>query len=322
MRHRNEQKTVVQDEIYDQLRNPMAKVLTLTTATESVKVPTTTRDLISLTKPRVSSLVILTAAAGLALSPGSIEILQAFSMLAGTVLLVGGANVLNCWMERDTDRLMARTRGRPLPDGRLGAGLALTFGLALCAVSLPMLYLLANPITAALGAIALLTYVLAYTPLKTVHPSALIVGAIPGAIPPLMGWTAVTGEIGIGGLVLFGILFLWQMPHVIGLSCMHATEYEAAGIKVLPAVRGERVAKRHAVLWGALLVPVSLLPVSLGFGGVLYLMGGGVLGLMYLAATLYGYRSDPGTIWGRRLFLVSLVYLPVLFVLLMLDSWK
>lgn len=291
----------------------------MTTATASVHVSTTVRELVSLAKPRVSSMVILTAAAGLGLAPGRIGALNGFLMLFGTVLVVAGANVLNCWMERESDRLMARTRTRALPDGRIDATVALAFGLGLCAVSLPLLHVLINPVTALLAAIALLIYVLVYTPLKSVHPSALIIGAVPGAMPPLMGWTAVTGEIQAGGMVLFGILFLWQMPHVIGLSSMYAADYEAAGIKVLPTVRGERVAKRHAVFWGALLIPVSLLPVPLGLGGTIYLFAGGLLGLTYFAATLYGYRSDPGPVWGRRLFLVSLVYLPVLFALLMLD---
>jgi len=291
----------------------------MTTATASIPVSTTVKELVSLAKPRVSSLVILTAAAGIGLSPGRMGALAATVMLLSTVLVVAGANVLNCWMERESDRLMARTRTRALPDGRLDAQLALVFGLALSAVSLPALYLLINPVTAVLAAVALLTYVLVYTPLKSVTPTALIIGAVPGALPPLMGWTAVTGEIQAGGLVLFGILFLWQMPHVIGLSCYRALEYEAAGIKALPAVRGMVVAKRHAVAWGVLLLPVSLLPVPLGFGGPIYLVAGGLLSLTYLAAALYGYRSDPGPVWGRRLFLVSLVYLPVLFALLMLD---
>ena len=291
----------------------------MTTATAGATSSTYGQDLIALAKPRVSSLVILTAAAGLLLSPGSIEPLNAIAMLTGTVLLVAGANVLNCWLERESDRKMARTRNRPLPDGRLEPTFALLFGLGLAALALPVVFISTNLITAALGAAALAIYVLAYTPLKAVHPSALIVGAVPGAIPPLMGWTAVTGTIDAGGLALFGILFLWQMPHVIGLSCMHAKEYEAAGMKVLPTVRGEAVAKRHAVLWAAALIPVSLLPVWLGFGGWLYLVAGALVGFAYLTATLRGYHRDAGAVWGKRLFLISLAYLPVLFALLAVN---
>lgn len=291
----------------------------MTTATHTATAASTLRDLISLAKPRVSTLVIATAAAGIWVAPGSISPARTLWMLLGTVLVVAGANVLNCWMERESDARMHRTRDRALPGGRLDPTLALVFGVGLSAVALPMLHLRVNGMTAGLAALALLSYVLVYTPLKSVSPSALIVGAVPGALPPLMGWTAVTGSIDPGGLVLFGILFLWQMPHVLGLSCYRRSEYEAAGIKVLPAVRGDRVAKWHALLWALLLLPVSLLLAPLGLAGPLYVGLGGALGLGYLAATVIGFRRDPGPRWGRRLFLVSLLYLPALFAVLMLD---
>ena len=279
-----------------------------------------TRDLIALAKPRVTALVLLTAGVGLAMAPTSVSIDVVASMLVLTMLLVAGANVLNCWWERDTDALMERTRSRPLPDGRLNPQIALIFGLVLAAVSLPALFILVNPITAILGGVALASYVLAYTPLKAVHPSALTVGAVPGAMPALMGWTAATNEIGWGGVALFAIVFVWQMPHVIGLSCKNAAEYAAAGMKVLPILRGESVAKWHAVMWGVVMIPTSLTPYWYGLGGTVYAVGAVGLSVAYLVAALIGFRTDSAIVWGRRLFLSSLAYLPLVFGLLIVDA--
>ena len=279
-----------------------------------------TRDLIALAKPRVTALVLLTAGVGLAMAPAGVTIELVAAMLVFTTLLVAGANVLNCWWERDTDALMARTRTRPLPDGRLNPNVALGFGLVLAVVSLPALFLLVNPLTALLGAVALGSYVLAYTPLKAVHPIALAVGAVPGAMPALMGWTATTNEIGWGGIALFAIVFVWQMPHVIGLSCKNAAEYAAAGMKVLPILRGESVAKWHAVIWCVVMIPTSLTPFWFDLGGVVYAAGAVALSLAYLVASLIGFRSDSAEVWGRRLFVASLAFLPLVFGLLIVDA--
>ena len=241
-------------------------------------------------------------------------------MLLGMWLVVGCANALNCWMERESDGLMSRTSKRALPAGRLSPQAALWFALVLLVAAIPILTYLVNPLTGFLGALAVVLYVGVYTPLKSRSPSALVVGAVPGALPPMMGVTAASGELNSLAWVLFGILFLWQMPHVIGLSCYRKSDYAAAGIKVLPVVRGDRVAKWHAVLWSLPLVPCSLLLVPLGVGGVVYAVGAALLGLTYVAATLWGIRRDDGARWGRRLFLVSLFYLPLLFIALMLDA--
>ena len=170
------------------------------------------RELVSLTKPRVSLLVLLTAAAGMGLADGTMAISQILAMQLGMVLVVGCANALNCWMERDSDALMERTSNRSLPAGRLSPQVALWFACLLGAISVPMLTFLVNPLTGLLGVLALFLYVGAYTPLKSRTPAALIIGAVPGALPPLMGVTAVTGRVTALGLALFGILFLWQMP--------------------------------------------------------------------------------------------------------------
>ena len=204
-------------------------------------------DLVALTKPRVTGLVMATAAVGMGVAPGVIGLSQALYMLATTALLVGAANSLNCWLERESDAFMRRTRERPLPAGRLNPPIAFGFATALTLVSLPMLSIAVNPVTGLLGTLSLFSYVWLYTPLKYKTPYAMVVGAVPGALPPLMGWTAVTGEIGWGGLVLFGIVFVWQMPHVIGLSSFRQSEYAAASIRVLPLVRSERVTRWHAI---------------------------------------------------------------------------
>jgi protoheme IX farnesyltransferase len=279
-------------------------------------------DLLALTKPRVTALVIATAAVGMGLAPSPIALSRALAMLCATVLLVGAANALNCWLERDSDAFMQRTRQRPLPAGRLEPSLAFAFATTLALTALPLLALLVNPITGLLGTLALFSYVWLYTPLKFKTPHALVVGAVPGALPPLMGWTAATEQIGAGGLLLFGIVFAWQMPHVIGLSSYRRDEYAAAGIRVLPLVRPARVAHWHAVAWAALLVPISVALYAVGLGGGFYLGAALALCALYIGAALLGLLRPHESLdrWGRRLFLVSLFYLPLLLLALMLDK--
>ena len=279
-------------------------------------------DLIALTKPRVTALVMATAAVGMGMAPGRIALGHAAMMLATTALLVGAANALNCWLERDSDAFMRRTASRPLPARRLEPTWALAFAAALAASSVPLLATQINPVTGALGALALLSYVWLYTPLKFVSPHAMIIGAVPGALPPLMGWTAVTGEIGAGGLALFAIVFVWQMPHVIGLSVYRRSDYAAAGIKVLPLVVGPARARLHAIAWALLMLPTAVAPFVLGLGGYAYLAAAVALSVIYLAGALPRFESDGEQAvdrWGRRLFLISLLYLPLLYLVLMLD---
>jgi protoheme IX farnesyltransferase len=287
-------------------------------------------DLVALTKPRVTSLVMATAAVGMGLAPGQIPLGRAAIMLAMTALLVAAANAFNCWLERDTDAFMQRTAGRPLPAGRLDAGTALVFASVLAVASVPLLGLGVNRITGLLGALALSSYVWVYTPLKFRSPWAMVVGAVPGALPPLMGWTAVTGELGAGGVALFAIVFVWQMPHVIGLSVYRRADYAAAGIRVLPLARGLRASQWHAIAWALLLVPVSVSPYLFGFGGYAYLSAALVLSGLYVLAAVRGLTvmgaaqsesaAEPvADGWGRRLFLWSLLYLPLLFLVLLLD---
>lgn len=276
-------------------------------------------DLVALTKPRITLMVILTTAGGMFLAPTELGGVQVVMTLLATAMVVGSANALNCWLERDVDKHMARTKRRPLPDGRLEAKHALVLGIALGIIGVPILIWVANPLTGLLAAVALISYVSIYTPLKQTSWAALFVGAVPGALPPLLGWTAATGELGTPGLVLFSILFLWQLPHFIAISIFRQQEYTAAGIKTLPAEHGNAAAKRQAVLWTGALVPVSLLLVPLGLAGTLYLVVAAVAGAAFLAWALVGLRNEAGNRWARRLFVASLVYLPLLFAALAVD---
>ncbi len=281
----------------------------------------TVRELLALTKPRITLMVILTAAGGMRLAPGTIAPVALFAALFALALVVGGANALNCWLERDVDALMARTASRPLPARRLAPGPALLFGLLLGAIAVPVLYVLVNPLTALLGAAALFLYVCVYTPMKQITPAALLVGAIPGAMPPLMGWTAVTGSVDAHGLILFAILFLWQLPHFIAISVVRQEDYARAGLKVLPSVRGERTARAHALAWALCIVPVAVLPTLAGIAGVGYFAVGLAASVLYAAAAAAGLFAPPGDRrWAKRLFFVSLAYLPIVCAALMIDA--
>jgi protoheme IX farnesyltransferase len=241
-------------------------------------------------------------------------------MLATTGMVVGAANTLNCYLERDSDRLMARTANRPLPDRRLEPSWALALGIAMGLFAVPTLTLAVNPITGLLGAIALVSYVAIYTPMKQHTPAALFVGALPGALPPLMGWTAVTGSIAAPGLVLFGVLFFWQIPHFIAISVFRQEEYERAGLKVLPSVRGMQSAKVQATLYAAALWAVSLLLVPYGLAGTLYLVAALGLGAHFFWASVRGFWVQDANAWAKKLFVASLIYLTALFAALIVDA--
>lgn len=278
------------------------------------------RDLVALAKPNITMLVLITSAGGLWLAPGELSWLRLLATLAGTVGIVAAANTLNCYLERDSDRHMARTKNRPLPAGRIDAGAALTLGLVLAAVSIPLLTLAVNPVTGLLAALAFVSYVWVYTPMKQHAPAALLVGAIPGAMPPLMGWTAVTGRIEWPGVILFAIMFIWQVPHFIAISMYRRREYEKAGIVTLPAHRGEATARWHMIAWAALLLPVSLLLVPLDIAGWIYAGTATVLGVVFVVYTLAGLRAENQGRWARKVFLYSLIYVTVLFAALLVDA--
>jgi protoheme IX farnesyltransferase len=278
------------------------------------------RDLVELGKPRVTSLVTFTAAIGLFLAPASPEPLRAAAFLVGTALLVASANTLNCWMERDVDARMVRTRHRALPAGRLDPSAAFAAGMLEAALAVAILALASNALVVLLGGIAHVTYVLAYTPLKRIGPISLVVGAVPGAIPPLMGWVAATGSLAAPGWELFGILFFWQIPHFIAVALYLEDDYRRGGLKVLSVARGGAVARRHLLAGAAALVAVSLAAVPLGMAGWAYFGAACALGAAFLGLAWEGLRQRAGAAWARRTFLYSLVYLTVLVTCLVLDA--
>jgi protoheme IX farnesyltransferase len=272
----------------------------------------TARDLLDLAKPRITTMVVFTTAMGLWLAPGAIGPGRSALLLVGTALLVGSANVLNCWYERDTDGLMVRTRNRPLPAGRVEPWVALLLGVVTGACAVPILLLAINPLTALLGVIAHATYVLVYTPLKKVSPWALEVGAIPGAIPPLMGWTAATGALTLPGWFLFGILFFWQIPHFLAIAIYLEDDYRRGGLKVFSVERGPVTAGRWLAFYTAALVAVSLLAQPLGLAGVAYTAAALALGAGFLGFARRGITGPVEGAWARRTMLYSIVWLAAL----------
>jgi len=275
-------------------------------------------DLVALVKPRIMVMALLTAAGGASLAPGPLFVPRLGWLLAGTALIVGAANTLNMWLERDVDCLMARTRNRPLPTGRLEARTALLFGTLQGALSIPALAMV-NIVTAALGMVALLLYVGVYTPMKQRSHWATWVGAVPGAMPALMGWTALTGRIELGGLAVFAVLFIWQIPHFHAIALYRQRDYAAAGLKTLPNERGIAAARNAIGLYLVVQVVASVVLVPLGIAGISYLVTACALGVAVLAQGLTGMR-DGGPKWARNVFLTSIVYLPVLFAVMVLDG--
>jgi protoheme IX farnesyltransferase len=271
-------------------------------------------DLLALTKPRITAMVLVTEAAGFRLAPGHASGKAIALSLAGTALIVGSANALNMWREQDVDGRMARTRNRPLPAGRLSPDTALAFGVALALVSLPML-LLVNLMTALLGLFSLVVYVAAYTPLKRHSSMALLVGAVPGALPPVMGWSTVTGAVGMGAVLLFAVLFLWQVPHFAAISIFRREDYARAGLQVVSVQHGEHAARRTIALYAPLLAIASLLFVPFGLAGFPYAIVAGVLGAGFVAVSLAGIlagRSLDAHRWAKLVFALSIPYLTIL----------
>ena len=288
-------------------------------ATAQVAVPRW--PFLDLTKPRLNLLVLLTTLAGYYLgSTDGLRLLPVLWMLLGTGLVASGAAALNQWMERELDSRMRRTRDRPLPSGRLQPGEAAMFGVVLTVGGLAVLGIAVNLLTAGLGALTTLTYLALYTPLKTITPFNTLAGAAPGAIPPVIGWAAARGRLDLEAIVLFGILFLWQMPHFLAIAWLYRDDYENAGFRMLPSVAGGAkhtgiAASAHA----ALLIPISALPALLGLAGGVYLIGAVLLGLSYLTMALR-MAARPGDATARGLFRASLLYLPALFLLMSFDK--
>lgn len=284
------------------------------------------RDRISafyeLTKPRITLLIVLTSAAGFGLaSRGSVDYLALLSALFGIGLLSSGIATLNQYAERDLDGLMRRTAARPLPSGKLLPWEALAFGVGLTIIAEIYLLLMVNPLSALLGLTVIAGYLFGYTPLKTRTSLSTLVGAFPGAVPPLIGWTAARGALSIEGWVLFAILFLWQFPHFLAIAWMYREDYRRAGILMLPVVEPDgRVTAQQIVVYTLMLIPVSLLPTLVGMSGKIYLYGALALGLLFLYSSVRAAFSMSRQ-QARRLLLASVLYLPLLFILMVLNKY-
>ena len=279
------------------------------------------RDVISLSKPRLSLLVIVTMVGGVGFAPAAMESVKMLVAVLSTAIIVGGANALNCVIERERDAQMRRTRMRPLASGRLEPREALTFWLSAVAIATPSLLWASNLLTVVLALTSLVIYAFIYTPLKYRTPLALYVGAIPGAIPPLMGWTAATGGIEAGALALFSVMFFWQLPHFLAITLYLKDDYSRAGMKIYSIVHGERRTRWAILLTSVALVPVtlSLIPLGLagrGYGAVALALG---LGLVFYSAS--GLRaSGGGNRWARSMFLATIGYIPLLFTAMVLGA--
>ncbi len=276
-------------------------------------------DYLDLTKPRITLMVVLTAMVGFVVASPELRSAGLLSMALGTGLVAAGASVLNMILERRTDGLMLRTRERPLPAGRLRTGEALGFGLLLTGAGLAWLLWLSGPVAAGVALLTWISYLFAYTPLKTVTSLSTIVGAFPGALPPVIGWAAARGSIDPGAVVLFAILFLWQIPHFLAIAWIYREDYARGGLPMLPVVDPEgRMTGRQAVANSLALVLVSLTPFLAGMAGRVYLVGAiGLGGLLTASAVRVAVLRNLAA--ARALFLASLVYLTGLCTLLMLD---
>jgi protoheme IX farnesyltransferase len=279
-------------------------------------------DFYELTKPRMNFLVVVTTMVGFFMaSRGSVtDWALLLHTLVGTALAAAGASVLNQYVERDLDGQMRRTRNRPLPAGRVAPLEALCFGVGLSAGGAFYLSAFVNGLTATLGVATIATYVFLYTPLKRWTTLCTVVGAVPGAIPPLMGWSAAADALPAQAWALFGILFFWQMPHFLAIAILYRDDYAAGGFKMLPVVDEGLVATgRQMLLYGLALIPVSLMPVLLRMAGPLYFVAAVVLGVGFLgfglACAVRKTRTD-----ARKMFFASIIYLPLLLAALMLDK--
>jgi protoheme IX farnesyltransferase len=280
-------------------------------------------DCWTLTKPEVNFLVLVSALVGFYLATqGGVNGWLLFHTLMGTLLVASGTGTLNQFLERHTDALMRRTANRPLPAGRLAPAGAFWFGILLSIAGGAELWIAANPLASALALATLATYLVLYTPLKRQTPLCTLVGAIPGAMPPLIGWAAVRNGLGAEAWVLYGILFLWQFPHLLAIAWMYREDYARAGLQMLPRRdRDGRATMRRVLGCTLALLPVSLIPAFTGRAGWLYSVGAGTLGagFLYCGARMAASRTNA---LAKQLLMASIVYLPLVFALLMFDRTR
>ena len=277
-------------------------------------------DLVALTKPRVVVMVLATTLVGYDVGlTGSADYVRMIHLLIGTLLAAGGTLALNQYWERDIDARMNRTRARPLPAGRLQPLEALLFGVALTLLGMAYLAALVGALVVLVTAATAILYLFAYTPLKQRTALCTLVGAVPGALPPVTGWAAARGDITLGAWVLFGVLFLWQLPHTLSIARLYRDDYARAGVRVLPVIDPDGAStERQIVLACVALLAVSLLPTVIGWSGPIYLAGALALGVAFAAVGIVQALA-PSARAARRVLLASLLYLPLLLGLLAFD---
>ncbi|MFQ5984669.1 MAG: heme o synthase [Alphaproteobacteria bacterium] len=290
-------------------------------AAQGVAQPTGARvsDYLALLKPRVVALVVLTTLVGMSLAPGALHPVLAFTAVLCVAVGAGAAGAINMWYERDIDAVMARTRRRPLPAGRMEPGAALAFGVMLAVGAVTMMGLAVNLMAAALLALAIAFYVFVYTVwLKRRTPQNIVIGGAAGALAPVIGWAAVTGQVDLAPLVMFAIIFVWTPPHFWALSLERAGEYAKAGVPMLPVVAGPERTQSQILLYTMALVPVSLAPIAVGLAGSVYALGASALGVVFVVLA-WDLRRGSSRGAPRRLFAFSILYLAAVFVLLFAD---
>ncbi len=280
-----------------------------------------TRDYVALAKPRLNLLVVASTLVGYAMAPGEpLGLLRVGGLLLGTGLVAGGASAFNQVLERDLDALMRRTRTRPLPDQRLQPLEGVLFGTALTLIGVLMIVAASNLLAGAVALATLVFYAAIYTPLKRRTSFGTVIGAIPGALPPLIGWAAVANEISVGAWTLFGIMFLWQLPHFLAIAWLYREDYARAGFPMLPVLEPDgRSTGRQSAVYAAALLPVSLAPTAMRMTGDLYLSGALVLGLVFAWLT-FTFARTRSVRDARRVFFASIIYLPLLWILMIVDK--
>jgi protoheme IX farnesyltransferase len=292
------------------------------TSTELYRPVATVEDFFALLKPRVMSLVIFTGLAGLIVAPGPVHVMTAFCAILCIALGAGASGALNMAYEGDIDRLMTRTAGRPVPQGRIARGDALAFGWSLSVASVSMMLLFVNALAAALLAFTIFFYVVVYTlGLKRRTPQNIVIGGLSGAMPPAIGWAAVTGSLALEPLLLVAIIFFWTPPHFWSLALFRSDDYARAHVPMLPVVAGKRTTRWHILIYALLLVPLGLLPSALGMTGPLYLAAAAGLGILLLWRALGVVREadaerEPA---ARKMFTITILYLFALFATLIVE---
>ncbi len=280
-------------------------------------------DYIALLKPRVMSLVVFTGLIGMMMAPGTIDPVIGFTAILCIAVAAGASGAINMWYDADIDAIMTRTRKRPIPAGRNERGEALAFGATLAVISVLLLELATNMAAAVLLALSILYYVFIYTMwLKRRTPQNIVIGGAAGAFPPMIGWAAVTGDVELGGILLFTIIFMWTPPHFWALSLFKRGDYEAARVPMLPVVAGDKATRVQILIYTLALFPITLLPAVIGMTGMIYNLGALVLGGMFIYRAVRVYfaaEDDYGP--AKRMFAFSILYLFLLFALLPLDRW-